>query len=139
MSYSKDDIPDFLSGVGAELTDMEQRIDTDILEPVVFSDNFIRFQLQRKGLLNPQSRITFSFTNPAIASSFLPLGTGIGSLIQRATLKIGGKKYFYVIVFPFLKKFIPNFIILPCLLFRHIHLSLFTFFLFILYLFSIPY
>ena len=91
MSYSKDDIPDFLSGVGAELTDMEQRIDTDILEPVVFSDNFIRFQLQRKGLLNPQSRITFSFINPAIASSFLPLGTGIASLIQRATLKIGGK------------------------------------------------
>jgi len=91
MSYSKDDIPDFLSGVGAELTDMEQRIDTDILEPVVFSDSFIRFQLQRKGLLNPQSRITFSFTDPSIASSFLPLGTGIGSLIQRATLKIGGK------------------------------------------------
>ena len=59
MSYSKDDIPTFLEGVGAQLTDMEQRIDTDILEPVVFSDNFIRFQFENKGLLNPQSRITF--------------------------------------------------------------------------------
>lgn len=91
MSYTKDDIPDFLEGVGAQLTDMEQRIDTDILEPVVFSDNFIRFQFQNKGLLNPQSRITFSFTNPAVADSFLPLGVGVGSLIQRATFKIGGK------------------------------------------------
>jgi len=91
MSYSKNDIPDFLEGVGAQLTDMEQRIDTDILEPVVFSDNFIRFQFQNKGLLNPQSRITFSFTDPSVAGSFLPIGVGVGSLIQRATLKIGGK------------------------------------------------
>ena len=29
MSYSKADIPDFLQGVGAQLTDAEQRIDTD--------------------------------------------------------------------------------------------------------------
>lgn len=91
MSYTKDDIPDFLEGVGAQITDTEQRIDTDILEPVVFSDSFIRFQFQNKGLLNPQSRITFSFKNPSLAESFLPLGVGIGALIQRATFKIGGK------------------------------------------------
>lgn len=91
MSYTKDDIPDFLANVGAQITDAEQRIDTDILEPVVFSDNFIRFQFQNKGLLNPKSRITFSFKNPGVADSFLPLGVGIGSLIQRSTFKIGGK------------------------------------------------
>ena len=91
MNYSKDDIPDFLDGVGAQITDAEQRIDTDILEPVVFSDSFIRFQFQNKGLLNPQSRITFSFKNPSVTDSFLPIGVGIGSLIERATFKIGGK------------------------------------------------
>ena len=91
MSYTKDDIPSFLEEVGAQLTDKEQRIDTDILEPVVFSDSFIRFQFQNKGLLNPQSRICFSFTDPSITNAFLPMGVGIGALIQRATLKIGGK------------------------------------------------
>ena len=91
MSYTKDDIPDFLADIGAQITDAEQRIDTDILEPVVFSDNFIRFQFQNKGLLNPKSRITFSFKDPSLGGSFLPLGVGIGSLIQRATFKIGGK------------------------------------------------
>ena len=90
MSYSKADIPDFLENVGAQITDAEQRIDTDILEPVIFSDSFLRFQLQNKGLLNPQSRITFSLKSPA-KDSFYPLGVGVKSLIQRATLKIGGK------------------------------------------------
>ena len=90
MSYTKDDIPDFLENVGAQITDAEQRIDTDILEPVIFSDTFLRFQLQNKGLLNPQSRITFSLKDPGI-NSFYPLGVGVKSIIQRATLKIGGK------------------------------------------------
>lgn len=90
MSYSKSDIPDFLENVGAQLTDAEQRIDTDILEPVIFSDTFLRFQLQNKGILNPKSRITFSYNSPS-KDSFLPLGTGIKSLIQRARLVIGGK------------------------------------------------
>lgn len=90
MSYSQSDIPDFLQNVGAQLTDAEQRIDTDILEPVIFSDSFLRFQLQNKGILNPKSRITFSFNSPS-KNSFVPLGNGIKSLIQRARLVIGGK------------------------------------------------
>lgn len=90
MSYSKADIPDFLENVGAQITDAEQRIDTDILEPVIFSDSFLRFQLQNKGLLNPQSRITFSLLSVGQVS-FFPLSTGVKSIVQRATLKIGGK------------------------------------------------
>ena len=90
MSYSKGDIPDFLQGVGAQLTDAEQRIDTDILEPVVFSDSFIRYELQNKGLLNPKSRFCFSLKDPTHACIY-PLGVGVGSLIQRVALKIGGK------------------------------------------------
>jgi hypothetical protein len=90
MSYSKADIPDFLENVGAQLTDAEQRIDTDILEPVVFSDSFIRYELQNKGLLNPKSRFCFSLKDPTHACIY-PLGVGVGSLIQRVALKIGGK------------------------------------------------
>ena len=60
----------------------EQRIDTDILEPVIFSESFIRYELQNKGLLNPQSRITFSLSGHGDHDSFFPLGVGVGSVID---------------------------------------------------------
>ena len=69
----------------------EQRIDTDILEPVIFTESFLRFQLQNKGILNPKSKITFSIKGHGSHESFYPLATGVGSLIERATLKVGGK------------------------------------------------
>ena len=81
--------PDFLKA-GPMESDVEQRIDTDILEPVVQSESFIRFHLQNKGLLNPQSRICFSLKSPD-TESYFPVGVGIGALVQSATLKIGGK------------------------------------------------
>jgi hypothetical protein len=89
MSYSKDDIPSFLQSAGAEMVDTEQRIDTIIHEPVVVSDSFIRFEFQSSGLLNPKSRITFAMDTAT--DCFFPLNIGVGSLIQRATLRIGGK------------------------------------------------
>lgn len=69
----------------------EQRIDTDILEPVIFSESFIRYELQNKGLLNPASRLTFSLKGHGDHNSFFPLGIGVNSMVERATLKIGGK------------------------------------------------
>ena len=81
--------PDFLKP-GAMVSDVEQRVDTDILEPVVQSETFIRFQLQNKGILNAQSRICFSLKAPG-TESYWPIGVGVGALIQSATLKIGGK------------------------------------------------
>ena len=69
----------------------EQRIDTDILEPVIFSESFIRYELQNKGLLNPSSRLTFSLKGHGDHNSFFPLGVGVNSIVERATLKIGGK------------------------------------------------
>ena len=89
MSYSKDDIPSFLQSAGAEQVNTEQRIDTIIHEPVVVSDSFIRFEFQNSGLLNPKSRITFAMDTAL--DCFYPLNVGVGSLIQRATLRIGGK------------------------------------------------
>ena len=55
--------PDFLKA-GPVMTDATSRIDTDILEPVVQSDTFMRFQFQNKGVLNAGSRVTFSITKP---------------------------------------------------------------------------
>tara|TARA_R110000803_G_scaffold37409_1_gene80615 strand:+ start:564 stop:785 length:222 start_codon:yes stop_codon:yes gene_type:complete len=60
LKYTEEDIPSFLQSAGAVLTDMEQRIDTIIHEPVVVSDSFIRFEFQSSGLLNSKSRITFA-------------------------------------------------------------------------------
>ena len=69
----------------------EQRIDTDILEPVIFTESFLRYQLQNKGILNPKSKITFSINGHGDHDSFYPLANGVGALIERATLKVGGK------------------------------------------------
>ena len=69
----------------------EQRIDTDILEPVIFTESFLRYQLQNKGILNPKSKITFSISGHGDHDSFYPLANGVGALIERATLKVGGK------------------------------------------------
>ena len=59
--------PNFLKA-GPVMTDATSRIDTDILEPVVQSDTFMRFQFQNKGILNAGSRITFSINNPSTES-----------------------------------------------------------------------
>ena len=81
--------PDFLKA-GPVMTDATSRIDTDILEPVVQSDTFMRFQFQNKGVLNAGSRVTFSITKPD-TEAYFPIGVGVGALIERATFKIGGK------------------------------------------------
>ena len=81
--------PDFLKA-GPVMTDPTSRIDTDILEPVVQSETFCRFQFTNKGILNAGSRITFCLNSPE-TESFLPLSVGIGSLIERVSFKSGGK------------------------------------------------
>ena len=81
--------PDFLRA-GPVMTDPTSRIDTDILEPVVQSESFCRFQFSNKGILNAGSRITFCLDKPD-TESFLPISVGIGSLIERVSFKSGGK------------------------------------------------
>jgi hypothetical protein len=70
----------------------EMKVETDILEPVVFSQDFARFTLQKKGFLSHQSKITFSVQpvndNP---TAFFPLNIGVNSLIKRCVLKAGAK------------------------------------------------
>jgi hypothetical protein len=82
-------IPDLLK-IGQIPTSTLMTIETDVLEPVVKSDSFIRFQVQNKGIWHSHSKIEFCYKDiPSDVN--LPVGVGIHSLIQRATLKCGGK------------------------------------------------
>ena len=65
--FKESAIPDLLR-VGSIPSNQSAMIDTDILEPVIFSESFIRFQLVNKGFLNPFSRITFQLQIHVILS-----------------------------------------------------------------------
>lgn len=74
------------------------KIETDLLEPVVqqdgsaTGDGFCRFDLQRKGFLHSQSKLFISLRPAAGATAnYLPPNIGIGSVIKRATLKVGNQ------------------------------------------------
>jgi len=69
-----------------------QSISSEIREAVVMSDDFARFQIDRKGFLSHQSKITFSVVPVAgNTSAYFPLGVGVNSLIDRVILKAGNR------------------------------------------------
>lgn len=79
--------------IGSIPTNLLQDVDTDILEPVVSSQNFMRYVVDNKGLLHSNSKLVFSMTAPATPGyRFFPLGIGAMSLIERATLKVGTRE-----------------------------------------------
>ena len=71
-------------------TNTMQRIDTDVLDPVVINDNFARFTLSNKGFLNHNSRIVLGLS--VATQKYLPLNVGIDALIERAVLKFNNKE-----------------------------------------------
>lgn len=91
----------------------EMRVETDILEPVVFSQNFCRFTLQKKGFLSHQSKISFA-VNPAAGvvndGGFFPLNIGVNSLVDRCVLKAGQKTIAETDSFNFLQAYRSQFI-----------------------------
>jgi hypothetical protein len=82
-------IPDLIK-IGSIPSNTAIEVETSLLEPVVFSQNFCRFVFQNKGILNSNSKIVIGLDDPGFAS-FLPIGVGVYSLIERATLKCGTK------------------------------------------------
>jgi hypothetical protein len=68
-------------------------IETNVLDPLIVNNGFCRFVLERKGILDTGSAFTFSVhtTQAGDKKAFLPLKTGIHSLIKRAVLRVGSK------------------------------------------------
>jgi len=91
-------IPDLVR-IGSIPTDTAINVQTDILDPVIFSEREARFVLDNKGILHSNSRITFSTDGDtaadagadAHARAFFPANVGVHSLIQRAALRVGTK------------------------------------------------
>ena len=66
-------------------------VETNVLDPIVVNQNFVRFVLERKGILDTGSVVTFALQTVFGDDGFLPLKTGIHSVIKRAVLRIGSK------------------------------------------------
>jgi len=90
------DIPDLVK-IGTIPSDTAIDVTTEILEPVSFSQSECRFVLSNKGILHSNSRITFALDSNVLgaalpgAEGFLPINIGVGALLQRVRLTIGGK------------------------------------------------
>ena len=89
---SAQNVPDLMR-IGAMPINTQMDVETDILEPVVFSENFARFRLQNKGILHSNSKLIFGLdiTSGSQAETILPPNIGIHSVIDRAVLKVGTK------------------------------------------------
>jgi len=87
INETETSVPNLMK-VGEIPINMDVDNDTEVLDPVVSNDNFVRFVLSNKGFLHSGSRIQLSLNNPGEKSS-LPVGVGIYSLIQRCRLSIG--------------------------------------------------
>ncbi len=81
-------IPDLIS-LSQIPSDMLQKIETDLLEPVVFnqgsstSEGFCRFTLQNKGFLHSHSKLFMSVqANASVGSGYFNPHTGIGQIIK---------------------------------------------------------
>jgi len=87
-------IPDLVK-IGSVTTDTAINVQTDILDPVIFSESEARFVLDNKGILHSNSRFTFSTDGLAFTGTdgrcFYPANIGVHSLIQRASLRVGTK------------------------------------------------
>ncbi len=82
-------IPNLIK-IGAMPSDMNIEVDTDVLEPVVSSQSFARFVLEKKGFMNSFSKITLGLQLNANAShGIFPANIGIHSLISKCALKCG--------------------------------------------------
>ncbi len=87
---TENNIPDLVK-IGSIPSNLQMDYDTTVYEPVTKSQNFIRFQIDNKGILHSNSKLTITMEAGIAEKSFFPLGVGVNSLIERATLKCGGK------------------------------------------------
>ena len=88
---SEDRIPDLIK-VGAIPSSYGQKLHTDVIDPVTFSQNRVRFTLQRvAGFLHSNSKVTLAVTPLTTTTAFYPLNIGISNLVKSAALRIGSQ------------------------------------------------
>lgn len=87
---TQSNVPDLVK-IGSIPSNLQIDYDTTVYEPVTKSQTFIRFQIDNKGILHSNSKLTISMEAGIVETSFFPFGVGVNSLIERATLKCGGK------------------------------------------------
>ena len=88
---SADRIPDLIK-VGAIPSSYGQMLHTDVIDPVTFSQNRVRFTLQRvAGFLHSNSKITLAVTPLTTSTAFYPLNIGVSNLVRSAALRIGNQ------------------------------------------------
>ena len=92
-----EDIPNFIK-LDQIPVNYEQKLETDLLEPVVFTqggtdtDGFARFTLQNKGFLHSHSKIFCSLAPQTSGTRyFFAPHVGVGQVVKKAVLKIGNK------------------------------------------------
>ena len=94
----KPEVPNFMR-LGSIPVNYLQKVETDLLEPVIFQDGsgssvdgFVRFQLQQKGFLHSHSKIFVSLVPvTAVTRAIYPPNIGVGSIVKKAVLKVGNK------------------------------------------------
>jgi len=88
---SADRIPDLIK-IGAIPSEYGQMLHTDVIDPVTFSQNRVRFTLQRvAGFLHSNSKITLAITPLTTTGAYYPLNIGVSNLVQHARLSVGNK------------------------------------------------
>ena len=88
---SGDRIPDLIK-IGAIPSSYGQMLHTDVIDPTTFSQNRVRFTLQRvAGFLHSNSKVTLAVTPNTTTSAFYPLNIGISNLVRSAALRIGSQ------------------------------------------------
>ena len=88
---SSDRIPDLIK-IGAIPSEYGQMLHTDVIDPVTFSQNRVRFTLSRvAGFLHSNSKVTLAVTPLTTTTAFYPLNIGVSNLIKSAALRIGNQ------------------------------------------------
>ncbi len=82
-------IPDLLK-IGAMPSDTSMDVLTDILDPVVHNDGYVRFAFQNKGILHSQSKLQLAVTG-VDRKGVYPINIGVYNLIDRVRFSIGSK------------------------------------------------
>tara|TARA_R100000353_G_scaffold63265_1_gene49636 strand:- start:297 stop:1880 length:1584 start_codon:yes stop_codon:yes gene_type:complete len=76
------------------------RVESSTLEPITINDNNARFVFENKGILSRDTVLQFQLVTGG-GVGFLPIGSGIYSLIKKATLRVGAKRICEITDIPF--------------------------------------